>query len=167
MNRLKRSVAHRTVHWVTIKGFYPYYTHTSRSAAISRSMLSTISVLVSRGSDINCRNSAIVLNELFPYWRVNRLLSRLTLILFICTHKKYSGGLARNYVTFTFLHRYGTRIIFYFVITWKNYMYYINCCISQRSKNVINYKQQCMRQYIYICQLPALYALASTFVSCL
>jgi len=78
---------HRTIHRVTIKGFYPYYTHASRSAAISRWMLSTILVLASRGSDINCRNSAIVLKELFPYWRVNRLLSMLMLLLFIYTQK--------------------------------------------------------------------------------
>jgi len=90
----KRSIAHWTVYGVTIKGFYPHYMHASSSATISRWILSIILVFASRGSDMNCRNSAIVLNGLFLYWWVNRLLSRLILTLFIYTHKKYSGGWA-------------------------------------------------------------------------
>jgi len=99
----KRSVAHRSMHWVTMKGFYPYYTHINRSVAISRWMLSIILVFASRGSDINCRNSAIVLKEPFPYWWVNRLLSRLILTLFIHTQKIYWGAGPPQYPTYTVL----------------------------------------------------------------
>jgi len=90
----KRSIADISMRWATIRDFYAYYTHASISATISRWILSIILMLASRGSGINCRNSAIVLKELFPYWWVNRLLSRLILTLFIRTQKKYSGGWA-------------------------------------------------------------------------
>jgi len=61
--------------------------HASESAAILKQMLSIKSMLASRRSDINCRNSAIVLKELLPCWQVNRLLFRLMLLLFIYTQK--------------------------------------------------------------------------------
>jgi len=45
---------------VTIKGFYLYYMHASRSAAIFRRMLLTILMFASRRSSISLRNLAIV-----------------------------------------------------------------------------------------------------------